>query len=213
MLRVMAIDGLPSEPFVSRDSQLVLAPGSRVDVFVDVTLAPGTSSPIRLHDGKAPRDIGRLVCSPDGAMRATPLSPAPALAAAGLPPKLDFRGAVRVELPLAVEPGSGPGDWMRPGALGKTAAPAMKLRKGQVAIVALVNRAPEPVTFHLHGQPFRWLDRLDDGWKPFWLDTLLINGGATERLAFLADQPGPWLIEAMATRWDAPRLARWDMVD
>ena len=41
--------------------------------------------------------------------------------------------------------------------------------------------------FHLHGHHFRLLDRLDDGWKPFWLDTLAINSGQTQRIAFAAE--------------------------
>ena len=47
---------------------------------------------------------------------------------------------------------------------------------------------------HLHGHHFRLLDRLDDGWKPYWLDTLVV-GEAVERIAFVADNPGRWLIE------------------
>ena len=64
------------------------------------------------------------------------------------------------------------------------------------------------MVFHLHGHPFRLLDRLDDGWKPFWLDTLVVGPQQTERIAFAAEQPGRWLIEAMAADWSAPRLLR-----
>ena len=55
---------------------------------------------------------------------------------------------------------------------------------------------------------FRLLDRLDDGWKPFWLDTLAIEPGQTQRIAFRAEYPGGNLIEAVATEWAAPRLVR-----
>jgi FtsP/CotA-like multicopper oxidase with cupredoxin domain len=37
-VRVMALDGQPSEPFLARDGTLVLSPGTRVDAFVDATL-------------------------------------------------------------------------------------------------------------------------------------------------------------------------------
>ena len=33
----MALDGQPAEPFPARNGALVLAPGGRVDAFVDVT--------------------------------------------------------------------------------------------------------------------------------------------------------------------------------
>ena len=48
----MAIDGQPSEPFQARNGALVLAPGGRVDAFIDVTAPAGTETPILLHDGK-----------------------------------------------------------------------------------------------------------------------------------------------------------------
>jgi hypothetical protein len=41
------------------------------------------------------------------------------------------------------------------------------------------------------------------GWKPYWLDTLVV-GEAVERIAFVADNPGRWLIECrMLERLDA----------
>ena len=49
---------------------------------------------------------------------------------------------------------------------------------------------------HLHGHPVRLLDALDDGWKPFWLDTILcVPQARTTRIAFVADNRGKWLIE------------------
>ena len=58
-----------------------------------------------------------------------------------------------------------------------------------------INGSGRPQVVHLHGHHFRLLDRLDDGWKPFWLDTLAI-GEQVERIAFIADNPGKWLLES-----------------
>ena len=80
-------------------------------------------------------------------------------------------------------------------------------------VLALTNRAPIATVFHLHGHHFRLLDRLDDGWKPFWLDTLAIEPGQTQRIAFLAEYAGRYLIELVATDWAAPRLLRWYSVE
>ena len=60
----MALDGQPTEPFLARNGTLVLAPGSRVDAFVDASAPPGSTSSILLHDGKEARPIARLVVSP-----------------------------------------------------------------------------------------------------------------------------------------------------
>jgi FtsP/CotA-like multicopper oxidase with cupredoxin domain len=59
--RVMAIDGLPAEPFFARNGAVVIAPGGRTDVFIDVTLPPGATPPLLLHDGKEAHAIARLV--------------------------------------------------------------------------------------------------------------------------------------------------------
>jgi hypothetical protein len=80
-------------------------------------------------------------------------------------------------------------------------------------VLALTNRAAIATVFHLHGHHFRLLDRLDDGWKPFWLDTLAIEPGQTQRIAFAAEYAGRWLIESVATDWAAPRLVRWYSVE
>jgi FtsP/CotA-like multicopper oxidase with cupredoxin domain len=208
-VRVMALDGQPSEPFQARNGALVLAPGGRADVFIDALAPPGTVSSILLHDGKEARPIARLVTSHDPPIRPTPLPPAPALPSNGLPAKLDLKGALRVDLAL----GGPPTDWLTSASFKASTAPAFHAKAGRTVVLALTNRAQAPEVFHLHGHHFRLLDRLDDGWKPFWLDTLAIEAGQTQRVAFAAEFAGRWLIETMATDWAAPRLTRWYSVD
>ena len=77
----------------------------------------------------------------------------------------------------------------------------------------VTNRTEVATVFRLHGHHFRLLDKLDDGWKPFWLDTLAIEPGQTQRIAFAAEHAGHWLIESVATDWAAPRFVRWYAVD
>src|SRR6202158_2968957 len=57
--RVMALDSQPAEPFLARGGAFVLAPGTRVDAFIDATAAPGSAVPLLLHDGKEARPIAR----------------------------------------------------------------------------------------------------------------------------------------------------------
>jgi FtsP/CotA-like multicopper oxidase with cupredoxin domain len=201
-LRVMAVDGQPAEPFVARAGQVVLAPGSRVDAVLDALRPPGSESAILLHDGDSARTLGRLSYSDEPALRAAAAAPLAALPSNGLPERLDLKSALRVDLPLAGA------QWSKPAELTARTAPAFRLKPGRVAVLALSNPSNTPVVFHLHGHWFRLLDRLDDGWKPFWLDTLTIGAQQTERIAFAAEQPGRWLLEAMAAQWSAPRLLR-----
>jgi FtsP/CotA-like multicopper oxidase with cupredoxin domain len=62
-------------------------------------------------------------------------------------------------------------------------------------VLALTNRTEAPCVVHLQAHPMRLLDRLDDGWKPFWLDTLVVAAGQTERVAFVAETVGRWGID------------------
>ena len=53
----------------------------------------------------------------------------------------------------------------------------------------------------------RLLDTLDDGWKPFWLDTILCLPQHTTRVAFVADNPGKWLLHVRAIGSEASQSA------
>jgi FtsP/CotA-like multicopper oxidase with cupredoxin domain len=204
---VMALDGQPSEPFLARNSALVLPPGGRADALIDATRSQGSTATILLHDGREARPVARLAIPTAQPVRATPLPPAPPLPSNGLPEKLDLRNAMRIDLPLA---GS---EWVAPAAFATSAAPAFRAKTGRIVVLALTNRAATATVFHLHGHHFRLLDRLDDGWKPYWLDTLAVEPGQTERIAFAAEYAGRWLVEAAATDWAAPKLLRWYSVD
>ncbi len=198
---VMAIDSQPAEPFPARNGALVLAPGSRVDAFVDVTAPPGSNLKILLHEGRQARTLGFIIVSHEPPARAAPLPPPPPLASNGLPARLELKNALRVDLAL-----NGP-EWTVIEACRLT-TPAFRGKAGRIVVLALTNRAEVATVFRLHGHHFRLLDRLDDGWKPFWLDTLAIEPGQTQRIAFAAEHAGHWLLESVATDWAAP-LVRW----
>jgi len=202
-IRVMALDGQPSEPFLARSGALVLAPGGRADALIDAMAPPGTTSAILLHDGKEAHAVARLATSTEPPLHPDPLRPAPALPANRLPAQLDLRNAQRIELLLS---GS---EWLRPLTFATSTAPAFRAKSGRVVVLALINRTATARVFHLHGHHFRLLDRLDDGWKPYWLDTLAIESGQTERVAFAPAHAGRWLMEAAGTEWSAPKLLRW----
>lgn len=203
-VQVMALDGQPVEPFPARNGALVLAPGARADALVDAA----TSAAFVLHDGKEARPIGRLAVSGKLERRAA-LPPPQPLPSNDLPEKLDLKGALRFDVAL----GSSDAGWTRTANFSTASAPAFRAKAGRTVVLAVKNPAPITTVFHLHGHHFRLLDRLDDGWKPYWLDTLAIEPGQTQRIAFAATSPGRWLIESVATDWAAPRLVRWYEVE
>jgi FtsP/CotA-like multicopper oxidase with cupredoxin domain len=206
-VRVMALDSEPAEPFFARNGAIVLAPGGRADCLVDATGQPGATTQIALHDGQRERPVARLVASSEPPARPAPLPPAPPLPANGLPAELDLKSALRVGLVL------NGAEWAKPAAFAPSSMPAFRVKGRRVVVLALTNRVDTATVFHLHGHHFRLLDRLDDGWKPFWLDTLAVAPGQTERIAFLAEHAGRYLLESTATDWAAPKLVRWYAVE
>jgi FtsP/CotA-like multicopper oxidase with cupredoxin domain len=204
-VQVMALDGQPAEPFPARNGAVVLAPGARADVFVDAALPVGAFSSVLLHDGTEARPIARLIGSKEPPLRNAQLVAAPALPSNALPARLDLKGAMRVDLPLNGSPSS----WVVPATFSASAPPAFHAKAGRTVVLTLTNHSATATVFHLHGHHFRLLDRLDDGWKPFWLDTLAVEPGQTQLIAFVADYSGRWLMEATATDWAAPRRLQW----
>jgi FtsP/CotA-like multicopper oxidase with cupredoxin domain len=205
---VMAFDGQPAEPFLARNGAFALAPGGRADVFIDVAPNAG-NTPVLMHDGEAARPIAQLVMSTQPPVRAETFPAPVALLSNGLPAKLDLKSALRVDLPF----GGDAKDWLPPLTFAATPPPAFRAKTGRTVVLSLINRAATTSVFHLHGHHFRHLDRLDDGWKPFWLDTIAIDAGQTQRIAFVAEYAGRWLLEAVETRWSAPKLVRWFSVE
>lgn len=197
-IHIVAIDSRPAEPYIAHNSQLVLAPGSRVDTIIDVTQPPGSTAPILLHDGQELRTIGTLFCTEQPAIRATSLPTPASLPTEGLPENLDLARAVRVELPLDSPP------WT-PSAV-DAAEPVFRAKRGRTVTLTIKNAGQRPMIFRLQGHHARLLDRLDDGWKPYWVDTLPVRSGTTERLAFLAEFSGEYRLETSLLAWDAPRL-------
>jgi FtsP/CotA-like multicopper oxidase with cupredoxin domain len=208
-VQVMALDGQPAEPFPARNGAVVLAPGGRADVFVDAALAAGAVANILVHDGTEARPLARLVGSRESPFRSASLAAAAPLPSNGLPSRLELKGALRVDLPL----GGPQANWVTPAAFTPSKPPAFRAKAGRIVVLTLTNPAATATVFHLHGHHFRLLDRLDDGWKPFWLDTLAIEAGQTQLIAFAAEYAGRWLMEATSADWAAPRGLRWFSVD
>jgi FtsP/CotA-like multicopper oxidase with cupredoxin domain len=155
---------------------------------------------------------GAIVLAPGGRtdayiVRKAPLPRAPVLPSNGLPAQLDLKSAQRFDLALNGT------EWIAPANFATATSPAFAVKAGRVVVLALTNRAAIATVFHLHGHHFRLLDRLDDGWKPYWLDTLALQPGETQRIAFLAEYPGRYLLESTATDWAAPKLLRWYSVE
>jgi FtsP/CotA-like multicopper oxidase with cupredoxin domain len=199
---VMALDGQPAEPFVSRDGRIVLGPGNRADVFVDATQPPGSIVPVTFDHPAGAVTLLRLVYQAGAPTRALPMSDPVALPDNALPKRMNFARALRANLMIGKSPAPTNG-----GASDALGPPLFVAERGRTVTLALIG-AVTTHSVHVHGHHFRLLDRLDDGWKPYWLDTILVPDRQTARIAFVADNPGRWLIE-MAPLDGAPATTAW----
>ncbi len=225
---VMAIDGQPAEPFAARDSRVTLAPGNRVDLFVDMTLAPGANATVFLDTDAASVPIGKLVYEGSAGARTQPRGEPKPLPRNPLPEKMDFARALKMNIPLegggmhsgdvpkvATVPGEGheahANVWTMAGqaSSGHDGRPLFTVKRGRAVMLAFANRSGFPHAMHVHGHHFRLLDNLDDGWKPFWLDTVLVLPTQTAQIAFVADNPGKWMLHCHRLEHADSGMAAW----
>lgn len=207
-VEVIALDGHPVAPHAPEDGRVVLGPGMRADLVLDIVAAPGASVPVidRFH----PRGQYRLV---ELAVAAEPLRarmPDWPIALAPNPlPEPDLGAARRVEMVFGggmmgrMMMGGGMMEMMRSGriwaingvsALDHAPAPMLTLARGESCILAMTNQTAWHHPMHLHGHAFRVLAR--DG-RPTrhreWQDTVLVAPRERVEIAFVADNPGDWM--------------------
>ncbi len=74
-------------------------------------------------------------------------------------------------------------------------APLLKLKRGRTVMLALRNETAWLHPMHLHGHSFRVLKR-NGSPVPYrqWADTVLVSPQETVDVAFLADNPGDWML-------------------
>lgn len=83
--------------------------------------------------------------------------------------------------------------WAFNGAIGGIDGPPMaELSLGQSVRIKIINNTAFPHAMHLHGMHF-W-EILSDGKLGDFRDTTMVERGATREIAFVANNPGNWLI-------------------
>lgn len=232
---VMAIDGQPAEPFVARDSSVIIAPGNRLDLFVDITDGASGAVPITVEVGAGQTaQVARLTVEDGPARKPSRDAPRP-LPQNPLPVRVDLRSALRAQLSVdadvALAPikdtvggkkiskgqtptSTAPISWVALDQLSQaTGRPLFTTKRDRAVTLGLGNTGPHAYVLHVHGHAFRLLDNLDDGWKPFWLDTLLVAPQQTARIAFVADAPGRWAIERRSLAEPRRESLVWFEVD
>lgn len=198
---VIAIDGQACNPFEPVRDTVPVGPGARFDVMFDVV---GPARVVERGDKGPDRDLIRLELA--GAA-AAPLPPIAAMALnPALPAVIRLQDSIKQDLVLSVAKGTYGLKGKPPAGSGK---PLFTAARGAPVTLGFGNRAAAPATFHAHGHCLRLLHDLDDGWEPYWRDSILVNPGKTHHVALIADNPGKWLIEATPCEPGGPTLTAW----
>jgi FtsP/CotA-like multicopper oxidase with cupredoxin domain len=204
---VAAIDGQPTDTFEPLRSSVPFAPGSRYDFLLDMPPEAGTSGMITAMIGDG---VSLLALRTEGPPHPSAPAIAPLPPNKRLPSAIRLQNAARKDLVIKGGPDAKPA-WTVNGVPGDARRPLMRVRRGAPVVLALRNETPFVQPVHLHGHVFRLLHPFDDGWEPYFLDTVQVPENRTIRIAFNADNPGRWLVAStVMERFDA---GLWTWID
>lgn len=189
---VIAIDGQPTSTFEPLMASLPFAPGTRYDLLVDLVPEAGAAGAVMALIGDG-MPLVEIVAAGERRPELPAVAPLPANSK--LPAAIKLQSATRKDVVIRGDPKAPPVPWSINGAAGSPIGQALvRVKRGTPVVLALTNQTALVQPMHLHGHSFRLLHPLDDGWEPYWLDTVQVPENKTVRVAFLADNPGKWLL-------------------
>lgn len=220
---VYSIDSTPCQPFDPLKRTVILAPASRIEMALQAPAEAGKEGAIEAKLGNGiPIFTYRTAGEPIPAKLKLAALPDP-----GLPPAIRLQDAVRVDMvitggigPEASEAETTALDRRFPDSkrifsinnganAGFSGKPLVSLKRDRVLVLALVNRTNWPQVIALHGHAFRLLHPFDDGWEPYFLDTLYLAPNTTARIALIASNPGKWAIRSTIAEHFATGVSTW----
>lgn len=228
----VAVDGQPVPP--APTGRVVLAPGQRVDLVVDAPPAVGEAA-IAEATGTLFTALGfRVEGEP---IRPDPRSAPQALAANPLPAALDLADALQVDViieggamgmgPMRGSMGMRPHGplppvpdwgalaprglvWAVNGVAGHPDAPLLTAMRGRTVVLHYINATRWPHAMHLHGHHARVVARDGQEVTPEpWRDTHLVDPMQVASAAFVADNPGDWMLHCHMLEHQAGGMETW----
>lgn len=216
---IIAIDGQPCEPHEPADSRILLAPAMRVDLVIDMQGDPGRRYLVRddFYDGLG-YTLTRFNYGDEAPLRAHP-SDASLRLPSNPVPEPDLSSAERHDIVLQggmmgggmmsgiggmngmAMPGMDGGAVWAINGMSMTGdgqsnmPPLLTLQRGKSYVLSIRNQTAWWHPMHLHGHSFRVMSR-NGASVPYhqWSDTVLLSPKETVDCAFVADNPGDWML-------------------
>ena len=222
----VALDGQPLDAPVPAD-RLSLGPAQRIDLIADVVAGEGEEAFLTSHERtRSGEETFALTGFPvSGAARDAALADPPPLPPNPVPALGDLDAARREVLQMeggamgrmqgAMMGGgfmqmrdlAGAGKvWAFNGRADMGEEPWITVARGETVRIALTNDTAWPHAMHLHGHHFRQLGAAGPG--PL-RDTLLMDQAETAEIAFVADNPGDWLLHCHMVEHSAGGMMTW----
>jgi len=210
-IHIVAVDGQPSEPFEPLNSQFPMGPGARFELMFDMPRNPGADVRLDLRGDAGAADQPFIAIVSEGEPMDVRAEPPWLAANPRLPAEIALESARRCDFAIT---GGGPAPFAINGAsfVDWAPKPAYVIPRSQPAVFALANKTAVVQAIRLWGHVARLLHSTDDGWEPYWRDTILIQPGRTAHVAFVADNPGKWPLESAIPEHRAAGVGTWFQV-
>lgn len=221
--KLVARDGMPvlqPEDF----DVMVFGPAERADLIVDVTAEQGETVQLIIHERDTGYMLGEMSVSgqhasnPRGAIHPLPSNPINQIS--------DLSGARSIALNMeggamgGLRQGRYKGKmmstqqlvqegqiWTLNGEAGLPEDPLVTASRGEIIRIPIQNNTVFPHAMHMHGTHFQ--EVLPGGGLGPLKDTLLMDAREAREIAFVADNPGDWLLHCHMLSHQAAGMKTW----
>ena len=223
---VMAVDGMPVQPFSLSDNTLSLSPGQRIDLLIDIY---NTDANIVFLDRQGELPLAKFKVEPSTV--SSHIQSSPVVALSPNPISIPNRNqAVRkivitmeggamgamqsaiyknneLQIKQLVEHGMA---WSLNGHAGMTEDPLFRAKQGETVQLNIVNNTRWPHAMHTHGHHFLTRNKLNPDAEAFLMrDTALVDPRETLSVHLKADNPGRWLLHCHMLEHQAGGMVTW----
>ena len=226
---IMALDGQPITPKPITEDGLKLVPGQRADLLL-TEMSPEVAIALDVLDDVT--DVAFLQVS--GVNISDQVADSFKLPANPLLELGDLNRARRI--PIEIEGGAKGGlqsakvgdatldmrgllekglAWAFNGIAGVGGPPLFEAKKAETIILEFSNKTSFPQPVHIHGHVWKLIESDGAAFSDSnWTDTAVVPGLSTAKLAFVADNPGRWVLQSLiAERADAGLIAAFSVLD